>query len=223
LLQEGLRLTGPRAEAIHHEVNETLSSWPLQAIKGQLSMGEMKDLSHTPSFKPSFAVNGQSSWMGSLPNGLSRPGPTALEGESTSQDSELFCIGASYERDRQWVENTTESRWSNVHKFKALLPTMQLNSQARLDDWSGVRSTCHDRLPIVGALSPELPGLLVCTALGSRGLSMGAMLSNHLCALITGEPSPLPKRLIQAIGTQRFLKEKDSKSDDGPQTYDFKL
>ena len=115
-------------------------------------------------------------------------------------------MGSSYERGLSFIENTAQSRLSNLHKFKALLPGVRIKDTAPLMDWSGVRSTCHDRLPLVGTLIPELPSLLVCTALGSRGLSMSGVLAEHLCALITHEPSPLPKRLVQAIGPDRFLK-----------------
>ncbi len=216
LLQEALNITGPGANGAHDEIHQTLESWPLQAIKGQLNLGDMKALSAEHTGLPHFAVNGQSSWMGPLPTPTSHCGPPGLETSSSALPSALFCIGASYERECHWVENTTESQVSNAHKFKALLPGLEMPSQTPLFDWSGVRSTCHDRLPFVGPLSAKLPGLWVCTALGSRGLSLGAMLSRHLCALITGEPSPLPKRLIQAIGTQRFLKEQDGQRQVSP-------
>lgn len=214
LVLERMKFTGPGAADVLQKTHERVQTWPLQAIKGQLSVGQMKDLDLQHGALPSFAVNGQSSWVGHLlPTGHKGAQPTASEANANSNDlpslhatPPLFCIGSSYERDLAVIENTPQSRQSNLHKFKALLPGVRIKDTAPLMDWSGVRSTCHDRLPLAGALIPELPGLLVCTALGSRGLSMSGVLAEHLCALITHEPSPLPKRLIQAIGTDRFLK-----------------
>ena len=244
LVLERMKFTGPGAADVLHKTHERVQTWPLQAIKGQLSVGQMKDLDLQQGTLPGFAINGQSSWVGHLgatghegaeqvpskpkakekangnPDDLSMElskelakDPSKGPSKDPSKDPSgvqaippLFCMGSSYERGLSFIENTAQSRLSNLHKFKALLPGVRIKDTAPLMDWSGVRSTCHDRLPLVGTLIPELPSLLVCTALGSRGLSMSGVLAEHLCALITHEPSPLPKRLIQAIGPDRFLK-----------------
>ena len=228
LIVHGLKFLGAGAKEIEQRTQELAQTWPLQAIKGQLCVGLMKDLQTQSGPPPSFAVNGQSSWIGHLqsawlkdvqdPNAQAKAQAQAqaqanVETDlktnvdvkaNTNPSPELFCIGASFERDLEVIENTLASRQSNLHKFKMLLPELSLHDQATLFDWSGVRSTCHDRLPLAGVLNPELPNLLVCTALGSRGLSMSGVLAEHLCALITHEPSPLPLRLIHAIAPDRF-------------------
>ncbi len=222
LIVHGLKFLGAGAKEIEQRTQELAQTWPLQAIKGQLCVGLMKDLQTQSGSLPSFAVNGQSSWIGHLPSAwLKDVQDPNLQAQAqahaqanvdvktktntnTNPSPELFCIGASFERDLEVIENTLASRQSNLHKFKMLLPELSLHDQATLFDWSGVRSTCHDRLPLAGVLNPELPNLLVCTALGSRGLSMSGVLAEHLCALITHEPSPLPLRLIHAIAPDRF-------------------
>ncbi|MFN0004011.1 MAG: tRNA (5-methylaminomethyl-2-thiouridine)(34)-methyltransferase MnmD [Burkholderiaceae bacterium] len=228
LIVHGLKFLGAGAKEIEQRTQKLAQTWPLQAIKGQLCVGLMKDLQTQSGSLPSFAVNGQSSWIGHLQSDLLKDAqdPNAQENvetdlktnedvktnananananTNTNPSPELFCIGASFERDLEVIENTLASRQSNLHKFKMLLPELSLHDKATLFDWSGVRSTCHDRLPLAGILNRDLPNLLVCTALGSRGLSMSGVLAEHLCALITHEPSPLPLRLIHAIAPDRF-------------------
>ena len=207
LLMKRLVLCSHDKQMLHEELQQTLDSWPMQAIKGQLTVGEMNDLEvikgleglegleGKPQALPSFALNGQSSWMGHLPP----------EERADSTGSKRFCIGASFERDVFEVQNSPHIRQSNLEKFKALMPSLQLRPEVTLTDWSGVRSTCHDRLPLVGPVCKGLEGLFVMCALGSRGLSMSSMLAEHMAGLLTQEPSPLPRRLIQAIDPQRFI------------------
>ena len=208
LLHEHLQINADEKNQLLEEVKKTLASWPIQAIKGQLTLGLMEDLKTRGDEDlrlPSFAVNGQSSWVGGLRSSPSIK-PQGEERISAGHDAGLFCIGASYERDLKEVVNSPAVRQSNIHKLSKLMPQVDLQTEARLVDWSGTRSTCQDRLPLVGPLHPRLPGLWIMSALGSRGLSMGMMLAEHLVSLITLEPSPLPKRLGQAIDPGRFLK-----------------
>jgi tRNA 5-methylaminomethyl-2-thiouridine biosynthesis bifunctional protein len=145
--------------------------------------------------------------MGGLGNATSLENltPKGLSNDTMKSPDSLFCMGASYERDMKQVVNSASVRESNVRKLSELMPQLKLSSSAQLMDWSGTRSTCQDRLPLVGPVSSELEGLWVMSALGSRGLSMSVMLAEHLSSLMTLEPSPLPKRLSQAIDPKRFL------------------
>jgi glycine/D-amino acid oxidase-like deaminating enzyme len=73
--------------------------------------------------------------------------------------------------------------------------------------WAGTRCTTRDRLPALGAVSAsDLPGLYVCTAMGSRGLSFAAVCGQHVAALITGAlDGQLPEHLSSAAAVQRFF------------------
>ena len=78
------------------------------------------------------------------------------------------------------------------------------------------RLSTPDRLPLVGGLpidgpdhdQPRLiarqPGLAVCTALGSRGITWAALCAQVLAAQVTGAPLPLEASLLDAIDPARF-------------------
>jgi tRNA 5-methylaminomethyl-2-thiouridine biosynthesis bifunctional protein len=82
------------------------------------------------------------------------------------------------------------------------------------------RFSAADRLPVIGAvpdaaatgtrldqprLVPRLPGLYVFTALGSRGITWSALGAQVLAAWVTGAPSPIEARLLDAIDPARFV------------------
>lgn len=80
------------------------------------------------------------------------------------------------------------------------------------------RLLAPDRLPLVGGLpAPDaegrldrprfiarLPGLVLCTAFGSRGVSWAALCGEVVAALATGAPCPLEAGLLDAIDPARF-------------------
>jgi tRNA 5-methylaminomethyl-2-thiouridine biosynthesis bifunctional protein len=82
----------------------------------------------------------------------------------------------------------------------------------------GWRLVTPDRLPLVGGLpAPEqtgrqdllrglkrLPGLVLCTALGSRGISWAALAGQVAAAQLCGSPVPLEAELLDAIDPARF-------------------
>jgi tRNA 5-methylaminomethyl-2-thiouridine biosynthesis bifunctional protein len=53
--------------------------------------------------------------------------------------------------------------------------------------------------------APWLDGLLVSTGHGSRGLVTAPIAGELIASLVTGEPLPLPDRVVQALGAARFL------------------
>ena len=73
--------------------------------------------------------------------------------------------------------------------------------------WAGVRCVSPDHLPLVGALDETaLPGVHVCTALGSRGLTFAVLCAELLAAWLHHEPLPVEKRLAHALRASRFQK-----------------
>lgn len=84
----------------------------------------------------------------------------------------------------------------------------------------GWRLIAEDRLPLVGALplgnmsvdarrdQPRFiarqAGLLVCTAMASRGITWAALCAQVLAALATGAPCPVEASLLDAIDPARF-------------------
>ena len=75
-----------------------------------------------------------------------------------------------------------------------------------MQGWAGVRCAYRDHLPVVGPLDAEQwPGLWLCTAFGSRGLSYSALCAELLAAWLHGEPLPLESRLAQSLRASRLL------------------
>lgn len=94
---------------------------------------------------------------------------------------------------------------------------------------AGLRCTTPDYLPIAGPVADNnamlarfgalaknaraavalpgayLPGLYVNVGHGSRGLTSTPLCAELLACLITGEPRPLPRDLVQALSPARFL------------------
>jgi tRNA 5-methylaminomethyl-2-thiouridine biosynthesis bifunctional protein len=65
-----------------------------------------------------------------------------------------------------------------------------------------VRATTPDRLPLAGAM-PGVDGLFVLGGMGSRGFCVAPLLAEHVAALATGTPSPLPADLAARISPLR--------------------
>jgi tRNA 5-methylaminomethyl-2-thiouridine biosynthesis bifunctional protein len=97
-----------------------------------------------------------------------------------------------------------------------LLPGVQAALTWQLENnqvtaWANQRCTTRDRLPVVGAVSAQhAPGLYVCTAMGSRGLSFAALCADVLAAQIVGQSSLLPAHLARAVDVARFFYPPDS-------------
>lgn len=83
----------------------------------------------------------------------------------------------------------------------------------------GWRLLAPDRLPLVGGLPapgfegradqprfiPRLPGLVVCTALASRGITWALLCGEIAAALATGAPCPVEADLLDAVDPARYL------------------
>ena len=74
---------------------------------------------------------------------------------------------------------------------------------ATLQGWVGFRAVSADRLPILGPLDAER-GLYVCTGLGARGLTWSALAGELIASWVSGDPLPLERSLLQALGPDRF-------------------
>jgi len=228
-------------------VHEIAQSWPLQAIKGQITLGWMNDLEPTaPSGQaaPSPPVVPKDEKLGSnTPSAQSPQSPqlpdVPVHGSiSWTPNIELkspkglgFFIGSTFERDQTHIQNSLASRLRNLSHLLAMFPTLHKDTlnNAEFHDWSGVRSTCPDRLPLCGPMAlqsakasittPTLDptssstpaacaapdhGLYVVSALGSRGVALCTLMAEVLSAHLNGEPQAVPKRLLKAIDPQRF-------------------
>jgi tRNA 5-methylaminomethyl-2-thiouridine biosynthesis bifunctional protein len=163
----------------------------LQAIRGQVSWA----MQAAGESLPPWPVNGHGSLVPNFAHGA----------------GSAWLLGATFERDDTGCDLRAEGHAANLEKLRGLLPHSAASLEARfaagqVQGWAGVRCAWRDHLPVVGPLASEqLPGLWLCTAFGSRGLSYSALCAELLAAWLHGEPLPLEPRLAQALRASRLL------------------
>jgi tRNA 5-methylaminomethyl-2-thiouridine biosynthesis bifunctional protein len=185
----------------------TAPTLPLHQVAGQVIYGpwtaqwqalwpqllpELRE--HTDSTTP-CAINGNGHFIPAIPW---HSGP-------------IWLSGSTYEHETASPQVTAQGIAANLQRLQQLIPAAaQLLAQQRnagqLQAWAGERCTTRDRLPLVG--ESHIPGVYMCTAMGSRGLSFAAVCGQHLAATITqAHDGPLPAHLYQAVDASRFLQQ----------------
>lgn len=156
----------------------------------------------TPALTPQVMiriVRGQASWVDTLPGGS--PPAAAWGGYATSTGAGLL-FGATHDRGDTGTELRPEDHDRNLTTLAQRLPILAARvAGLPLEGRAGLRATTGDHLPLAGALQP---GLFVLGGLGGRGFSFAPLLAEHLAALITGAPSPLPGDLAALVDPERF-------------------
>lgn len=197
--------------------------WPLAQVRGQISIAAVStqaaDLSATQVAAqaaaqvaahvaieravPQVPITG-SGYVLPMIDGLVIFGATAQAGD-----------GDPSVRDVDHVHNLAQwSRLTGAAQPLALEPS-------QLSGRTGWRWATADRLPLLGgvpdfdtalglrrleqpACVPRLPGLYVCTALGSRGITWAALAAQVVAAQISGSPLPIEADLLDALDAGRF-------------------
>ncbi|WP_425342712.1 FAD-dependent 5-carboxymethylaminomethyl-2-thiouridine(34) oxidoreductase MnmC [Piscinibacter koreensis] len=183
--------------------------WPVEAVRGQLSW---LALDAWPGAQPQVPVAG-SGYVLPPVDGRLIFGATTTVGDSDAR------VRAS-------------DHASNLRRL-AVLTGVEPTRVDGIGGRTAWRSSAEDRLPLVGALPaldllgrgkapeagppprghrldqprfvPREPGLFICSALGSRGITWSALAAQVLAATITGGPLPLEADLIDAIDPARFV------------------
>jgi tRNA 5-methylaminomethyl-2-thiouridine biosynthesis bifunctional protein len=147
----------------------------------------------------------------------------ALQPAPDPDDGDWLLIGATFETEGSPL--SAEQAWARNRAGLAALtrqPPLPAHTAA-LRHFAGVRAASIDRLPYCGPLPdlaalladpqraagwqlfelPRLPGLAVCTGMGSRGLTLAALLAEVLAAQIEGSPLPLETDLANALDPAR--------------------
>ena len=181
---------GHRSNALadHAGLANTLA---LQAIRGQISWA-MQSLSLSNALPP-FPINGHGNLVPAVP---------LAEGVA-------WMSGSTFDRDSTSLEIRLEDTQRNFSKLQTLLPAV---AQAlapsfmtgQVQSWAGIRCATPSRLPVLGPLE-NLPGVWVCTGMGSRGLSFAALCGELLAARLHGEPLPVEQRLADALLPQHVV------------------
>lgn len=159
-------------------------------------------------------IRGQVSWARQLENEELPPWPVNGHGSLVrypDEDGFAWLLGASFERADTGCDIRPASHAANLEKLQTLLPQSAATLTSRfaagqVQGWAGVRCAYRDHLPVVGPLDAgQWPGLWLCTAFGSRGLSYSALCAELLAAWLHGEPLPLESRLAQSLRASRLL------------------
>jgi tRNA 5-methylaminomethyl-2-thiouridine biosynthesis bifunctional protein len=158
-----------------------------QAVRGQVTYGDLKEAKTLP-HPPNYPVNGGGSYI--------------------ETDTE-WLIGATYDRDNRSLEPSIRDQVDNFERLENLAPELAAQLKPRFErglvnNWVGIRCATTDRLPIVGEV---LPGLWLCTAMASRGLTFAPLCAELLAAECEGEALPLNSRLRKALGILRYMKK----------------
>lgn len=156
------------------------SSWPVLAglvpIAGQLSLYAAPDGAHVPN----CIVTGDGYCLPAR-NGWAALGSTYrvrapdCQPDAAGQAEVLARIG----------------RWLDLRQ----LPWSMSQTPVA---WGGWRAATRDHLPVIGAV-PDVPGLWLACAYGSRGLSWSALAGELIAASLSAEPLPLERELLHRI------------------------
>lgn len=120
-------------------------------------------------------------------------------------EGRAWLCGSTYVRADRSLDVRPGEHLANLERLRLLLPEAAERLAPQFESgavraWTGVRCASGDRRPLVGEVEP---GLWVCTALGSRGLTFAALCAELLAARLHGEPMPLPPRLAAALDAGR--------------------
>ena len=170
---------------------------PMQALRGQLSWGLMADAfgasATAPTHWPATPVNGNGSFVHSI----------------DTPEGPAWFAGSTFDRTRNEAVWLDDDHRENFNRLQSLLPAVAQDLRPLFDTatvraWAGVRCSVPDRLPMVGRVPGAPAGLWLCSALGSRGLTLAVLCSEVLAAQWTGEPPPLEAPLLRALSSERF-------------------
>ena len=167
----------------------------LQALAGQVTWGP-----HTSALEPylpTFPVNGAGHLLAHIPGGPDIPGKAA----------KFWLFGAGYEDNNQPLSDRTvveahvrQQTDQNLTRLKKILPGAERALRAHVQTesaqtWRNVRAVTRDRLPMVGPVLANEPGLWTVGAFGSRGLTWSVLCAELLAAQLHGEPLPIEANL----------------------------
>lgn len=146
---------------------------------------------------PLSPVRGQAT----VASGLSLAVPVAWGGYAAPAPGGLL-FGATHDRAEASTDARAEDDRRNLESLRAVLPHLAARLEAaRRQGRAAVRAVTPDRLPLGGEVAP---GLFVLTGLGSRGFCLAPLLAEHLAALVTGAPTPVPAPFADLVAPSRF-------------------
>ncbi len=146
------------------------------------------------------------------------PMPVAGQGYAVSDGAQgLWCGSTSDDEDTEPSLRERDQQ-HNIEQWQRLSGQAGM-AGAPLAGRVAWRLLTPDRLPLVGGLPdtgyagrrdqarliPRLPGLALCTAFGSRGITFAALCGEIVAAQITGAPCPVESSLLDAVDPARYV------------------
>ncbi|MFP4313983.1 MAG: FAD-dependent 5-carboxymethylaminomethyl-2-thiouridine(34) oxidoreductase MnmC [Alphaproteobacteria bacterium] len=113
-------------------------------------------------------------------------------------------IGASFQR---WLDHSDiieQDDQDNIDKLVAVAPNLCEGLQVT-GQKASVRTTSNDHFPVIGAL-PGYDNVFISAAHGSHGIISSFAGARLLADMIMRQPLSLPRKTLQALSPQRFLK-----------------
>lgn len=144
---------------------------------------------------PLSPVRGQADWVDV--EGDASTAPVAWGGYRVPT-GQGFLFGATHDRGRVDTAVSAADTARNLATLSARLPETAVLMPGTTYSRAAIRATTPDRLPFAGAV-PDTPGLYGLGGLGSRGFCVAPLLAEHVAALVTGTPTPLPNDLAARI------------------------
>ena len=179
--------------------------WPIDAVRGQISVGDASQLS-----APNLPIAG---------SGYLLP---AVDGR--------VMFGATAQRDDTDPSVRAADHTLNLAQLARLLGHPTALDPTSLEGRTAWRCSAVDRLPVIGAVPdpdargarldqprfvPRLPGLYVFSALGSRGITWSALGAQVLASWVTGAPAPVGASLLDAVDPARFVSRRVRRATSG--------
>jgi len=200
-------------------------------VAGGLDSGRLPPLAHLPL----KAIRGQITGLPATPASIRLATVLCGESYVAPARQGRHWLGATFGIGDTDTGRRPADDLANIADLRALAPALvaalgdDVSDATRHAGRAGIRCVTPDYLPIVGTVAdahafrdrfaalardatttfdtdaPWLDGLLVTTGHGSRGLVTAPIAGELIASLVTGEPLPLPERLVQALGAARFL------------------
>lgn len=119
-------------------------------------------------------------------------------------------IGATFQKWLEHIDVLEEDHAENIARLKENIPAFTEESFSIQSGWSGIRTSSHDRFPIIGKV-PGHENLYVSTAHASHGI-VSSLAGAHLLAdMICGTPFSQTPQTIEALAPKRFIDRAERK------------
>lgn len=191
-----------RVTASVERIEQTAKGWRLLSAEGDLILAADVVVvaagwgtAALADYLPLSPVRGQADWVDVEAETFV---PPVAWGGYRVPTGEGFLFGATHDGGRVDTAASAEDTARNLATLSARLPETAVLMPGTMHSRAAIRATTPDRLPLAGAV-PDRPGLYVLGGLGSRGFCVAPLLAEHVAALATGTPSPLPNDLAARL------------------------